>query len=360
MPSGCSYRASGTGHDCAVFGRPGGPGDNRLAGVECANASAAGGPDHARYLSRHLGHPGPDDRPGAGCGAARPRLVRGRPAGHRGDPAHPGGDCRDRRDRAANCRRSRSAPAPCSAPPMSPPRCMPARAFWSAPAPPRNSPPSALATELPYLPGVATPSEIMAARALGVCFMKFFPAEALGGAAFLRALAPVFPGVAFCPTGGIDERLAAEYLGAAQRADGRRLVDGAEGRDPGRRLGPDPPARRARRRDRPGRGGLIGDGSPCAALPGHHRAARHGTGVNSRRTASRSYQGGGGGSRRHSSAAAAVAGGPAAWPARRARRRAAAPFLLGLPRRPVPVGAVFCRARFCRGAHRPLRRRIGS
>ena len=50
------------------------------------------------------------------------------------------------------------------------------------------------------------------ARALGVCFMKFFPAEALGGAAFLRALAPVFPGIAFCPTGGIDERLAADYL----------------------------------------------------------------------------------------------------------------------------------------------------
>jgi len=71
---------------------------------------------------------------------------------------------------------------------------------------------SALATELPYLPGVATPSEIMAARALGVCFMKFFPAEALGGAAFLRALAPVFPGIAFCPTGGIDQRLAADYL----------------------------------------------------------------------------------------------------------------------------------------------------
>src|SRR5205823_3179350 len=40
---------------------------------------------------------------------------------------------------------------------------------------------SALATELPYLPGVATPSEIMAARALGVCVMKLFPAEALGG-----------------------------------------------------------------------------------------------------------------------------------------------------------------------------------
>jgi 2-dehydro-3-deoxyphosphogluconate aldolase/(4S)-4-hydroxy-2-oxoglutarate aldolase len=71
---------------------------------------------------------------------------------------------------------------------------------------------AALASELPYLPGVATPSEIMAARALGLCLMKLFPAEALGGTGFLRALAPVFPGVAFCPTGGIDERAAADYL----------------------------------------------------------------------------------------------------------------------------------------------------
>ena len=71
---------------------------------------------------------------------------------------------------------------------------------------------SALATELPYLPGVATPSEVMTARALGVCVMKLFPAEALGGVAYLSALGPVFPGIAFCPTGGIDERSAADYL----------------------------------------------------------------------------------------------------------------------------------------------------
>ncbi len=71
---------------------------------------------------------------------------------------------------------------------------------------------AALAAELPYLPGVATPSEVMTARALGICVMKFFPAEALGGVAFLKALASVFPGVAFCPTGGIDETSAADYL----------------------------------------------------------------------------------------------------------------------------------------------------
>jgi 2-dehydro-3-deoxyphosphogluconate aldolase/(4S)-4-hydroxy-2-oxoglutarate aldolase len=71
---------------------------------------------------------------------------------------------------------------------------------------------TALAAELPYLPGVATPSEVMMARALGICVMKFFPAEALGGVSWLRALAPVFPGVVFCPTGGIDEASAADYL----------------------------------------------------------------------------------------------------------------------------------------------------
>ncbi len=71
---------------------------------------------------------------------------------------------------------------------------------------------AALAAELPYLPGVATPSEVMMARSLGICVMKLFPAASLGGIGFLKALAPVFPGVAFCPTGGIDERGAADYL----------------------------------------------------------------------------------------------------------------------------------------------------
>jgi 2-dehydro-3-deoxyphosphogluconate aldolase/(4S)-4-hydroxy-2-oxoglutarate aldolase len=71
---------------------------------------------------------------------------------------------------------------------------------------------AALAAELPYLPGIATPSEVMAARDLGISFVKLFPAGAVGGLGLLRALAPVFSGVAFCPTGGIDERSAAEYL----------------------------------------------------------------------------------------------------------------------------------------------------
>ncbi len=72
---------------------------------------------------------------------------------------------------------------------------------------------AALASDLPYLPGVATASEAMAAHDLGLCLLKLFPAEAAGGAALLRAFAPVFPGVAFCPTGGLDEGSAADYLG---------------------------------------------------------------------------------------------------------------------------------------------------
>lgn len=71
---------------------------------------------------------------------------------------------------------------------------------------------AALAADMPYLPGIATPSEVMGARALGISVMKLFPAEALGGVGFLRALAPVFPGVAFCPTGGVGEQNAGDYL----------------------------------------------------------------------------------------------------------------------------------------------------
>jgi 2-dehydro-3-deoxyphosphogluconate aldolase / (4S)-4-hydroxy-2-oxoglutarate aldolase len=69
-----------------------------------------------------------------------------------------------------------------------------------------------LGSGLPYLPGAVTPSEVMAARDIGFSFLKFFPAVPSGGVAALKALAPVFPGVAFCPTGGLDERNAADFL----------------------------------------------------------------------------------------------------------------------------------------------------
>jgi len=69
-----------------------------------------------------------------------------------------------------------------------------------------------LASDVPYLPGVATASEVMTARGLGCSLLKFFPAAAIGGPAALAAFAPVFRGVAFCPTGGITEETAPSYL----------------------------------------------------------------------------------------------------------------------------------------------------
>lgn len=65
---------------------------------------------------------------------------------------------------------------------------------------------------LPFLPGVSGASEVMALLEQGVREMKFFPAEASGGTAYLRALASPFPTARFCPTGGIGAELAPEYL----------------------------------------------------------------------------------------------------------------------------------------------------
>lgn len=65
---------------------------------------------------------------------------------------------------------------------------------------------------LPFFPGVATPSEIETARALGCRTLKLFPAAQVGGVAFVRAVAAVYPDVRFMPTGGVDAAGAADYL----------------------------------------------------------------------------------------------------------------------------------------------------
>ncbi|HET6223716.1 MAG TPA: bifunctional 4-hydroxy-2-oxoglutarate aldolase/2-dehydro-3-deoxy-phosphogluconate aldolase, partial [Dongiaceae bacterium] len=65
---------------------------------------------------------------------------------------------------------------------------------------------------LPFLPGVMTSSEIIAALGAGHELLKFFPAEPAGGIATLEALAGPFPQVTFCPTGGIHAELARAYL----------------------------------------------------------------------------------------------------------------------------------------------------
>lgn len=71
---------------------------------------------------------------------------------------------------------------------------------------------AAAGSALPFAPGIATASELMAALARGFDFAKFFPAEQAGGIKALRALAGPFPQVRFCPTGGIGEANAAAWL----------------------------------------------------------------------------------------------------------------------------------------------------
>lgn len=71
---------------------------------------------------------------------------------------------------------------------------------------------AAEAGSVPLLPGAATPSELMTAIERGYEILKFFPAEQLGGVPYLKALAPVFPGIRFCPTGGVSPKNVEEYL----------------------------------------------------------------------------------------------------------------------------------------------------
>jgi 2-dehydro-3-deoxyphosphogluconate aldolase/(4S)-4-hydroxy-2-oxoglutarate aldolase len=65
---------------------------------------------------------------------------------------------------------------------------------------------------MPVIPGVSTPSEVIAALDHGCELLKFFPAEASGGAATIRALYGPFPQVRFIPTGGVSAANAPVYL----------------------------------------------------------------------------------------------------------------------------------------------------
>ncbi|MEP6702955.1 MAG: bifunctional 4-hydroxy-2-oxoglutarate aldolase/2-dehydro-3-deoxy-phosphogluconate aldolase [Betaproteobacteria bacterium] len=65
---------------------------------------------------------------------------------------------------------------------------------------------------LPLLPGVMTPSDVIAARAAGFTELKLFPAQQAGGIGMLKALGSPFPDVTFCPTGGITADSAPDYL----------------------------------------------------------------------------------------------------------------------------------------------------
>jgi 2-dehydro-3-deoxyphosphogluconate aldolase/(4S)-4-hydroxy-2-oxoglutarate aldolase len=70
---------------------------------------------------------------------------------------------------------------------------------------------AAEAAALPLLPGAATASEAMALAERGWTMLKFFPAEASGGAPALGALAAPLPHIGWCPTGGVGPKNAADY-----------------------------------------------------------------------------------------------------------------------------------------------------
>ncbi|MFZ0499033.1 MAG: bifunctional 4-hydroxy-2-oxoglutarate aldolase/2-dehydro-3-deoxy-phosphogluconate aldolase [Steroidobacteraceae bacterium] len=71
---------------------------------------------------------------------------------------------------------------------------------------------AAASVSIPYLPAVATASELMQGLAAGYHCFKFFPAGPAGGAAMLRAFAGPFPQARFCPTGGITQDSVKSYL----------------------------------------------------------------------------------------------------------------------------------------------------
>ncbi|MGE5652473.1 MAG: bifunctional 4-hydroxy-2-oxoglutarate aldolase/2-dehydro-3-deoxy-phosphogluconate aldolase, partial [Bacillota bacterium] len=71
---------------------------------------------------------------------------------------------------------------------------------------------AAQASGLPLLPGVMTPSEVMMAREAGFRQLKLFPAVPAGGVGMLNAIAGPLPDVMFCPTGGISQETAAQFL----------------------------------------------------------------------------------------------------------------------------------------------------
>ena len=108
---------------------------------------------------------------------------------------------------------------------------------------------------IPVFPGIATPTEIEAALEIGLRTLKFFPAEPMGGLAYLRAIAAPYVEVSFLPTGGISAANVASYLAFNRvvacggswmapadwiassqfdriREESRRAVDVAHGRTP--------------------------------------------------------------------------------------------------------------------------------
>ena len=70
----------------------------------------------------------------------------------------------------------------------------------------------AIEMDYPFLPGVSNSSDIMKLLDLGYKSFKFFPAQAAGGINYLKSLNGPFPGILFCPTGGINEENASQWI----------------------------------------------------------------------------------------------------------------------------------------------------
>jgi 2-dehydro-3-deoxyphosphogluconate aldolase/(4S)-4-hydroxy-2-oxoglutarate aldolase len=84
--------------------------------------------------------------------------------------------------------------------------------FAVSPGATRDLVEAAQASPVPWLPGIATPSEAMQLAESGFSVLKLFPAEAVGGARLIASLASPLPDLRFCPTGGIDRAKAGDYL----------------------------------------------------------------------------------------------------------------------------------------------------
>jgi 2-dehydro-3-deoxyphosphogluconate aldolase/(4S)-4-hydroxy-2-oxoglutarate aldolase len=79
--------------------------------------------------------------------------------------------------------------------------------------------------DYPFLPGVSNSSDIMKLLDLGYKSFKFFPAQAAGGINYLKSLSGPFPGILFCPTGGINEENASQWISQKKCNMCRRKLD---------------------------------------------------------------------------------------------------------------------------------------
>ena len=84
--------------------------------------------------------------------------------------------------------------------------------FMVSPGLTRNRAKAMDVSNVPFLPGVATPSEIIQAMELGYGYLKFFPSNLFGGLGAMRSYGKLFQGIKFCPTGGIGSENYKDFL----------------------------------------------------------------------------------------------------------------------------------------------------